>query len=259
MKIWAPKSFSFNPQLGLSNNPYAMLSLNDIDVVILAGGLGKRLQTVTGGSQKILAQIDGKPFISILIDYIAGQGARRFILCTGHDAQNVESVLKNAHPGLSVEFSREQEPLGTGGAIKKGSSLVRSDLFLALNGDCFCVVDYNKMVAYHQQCKAQATIAVTRLDDARDYGTIEIDADKRIIAFKEKQPIKQEAFINTGTYCLNRQVFNLVNTKDKFSIEYDFFPYLVGKGFSSFEVENKFIDIGTPERYAWAQEHLKNM
>ena len=236
-----------------------MLSLKDIDVVILAGGLGKRLQTITGGSQKILAQIDGKPFISILIEYIAQQGAQRFILCTGHDAQNVEASLKGAHPGLILEFSRENEPLGTGGAIKQGASLVKTDVFLALNGDCFCVVDYNKMVSYHHQQKAQATIAVTKLDDARDYGTIEIDSHRHIVAFKEKEPIQQEAFINTGTYCLNRHVFNLINTKNKFSIEYDFFPYLVGKGFSAFEVENKFIDIGTPERYAWAQEHLKNM
>ena len=241
-----------------------MLLLKDIDVVILAGGLGKRLQTVTGGSQKILAQIDGKPFISILIDYIAAQGARRFILCTGHDAQNVQASLKNTHPGLILEFSREDEPLGTGGAIKKGSSLVKSNMFLALNGDCFCVVDYNRMVSFHQQHKAQATIAVTKLEDARDYGTIEIDTHKKITAFKEKQPILQEAFINTGTYCLNRHVFDVrAGSKpaltEKFSIEYDFFPYLVGKGFYAFGVENKFIDIGTPERYQWAREHLKNM
>jgi NDP-sugar pyrophosphorylase family protein len=115
------------------------------------------------------------------------------------------------------------------------------------------------MIAFHQEQKANATIAVTRLDDARDYGTIEIDARQQITAFKEKQPILQAAFINTGTYCLDRQAFSLVTTPEKFSIEYDFFPHLVDQGFCAFEVENKFIDIGTPERYAWAQEHLKKM
>ena len=229
------------------------------DVVILAGGLGKRLKSVTGGAQKVLAQINGKPFISVLIDYIAAQGATRFILCTGHDADGVEIALKNAHPSLSILFSREEEPLGTGGAIKKGSSLVQSPYFLAMNGDCFCVIDYKAMVAFHQAQKTKATIAVTKLKDARDYGTIEIDSGKNISAFKEKQPILQSAFINTGTYCLDRQVFSLVDTPQKFSIEYDFFPHMVNKGFRAFEVENKFIDIGTPERYAWAQEHLKNL
>jgi D-glycero-alpha-D-manno-heptose 1-phosphate guanylyltransferase len=229
------------------------------DVVILAGGLGKRLKSVTGGAQKVLAQINGKPFISVLIDYIAAQGGRRFILCTGHDADSVEATLKNAHPSLSLAFSREDEPLGTGGAIKQGASMVKTDHFLALNGDCFCVIDYNQMIDFHRQNQSQATIAVTRIEDAREYGTIEMDSDKNIIAFKEKQPIVQPAFINTGTYCLSRHVFSLINTAQKFSIEYDFFPRLVEKGFKAFEVENKFIDIGTPDRYAWAQEHLKNL
>ena len=229
------------------------------DVVILAGGLGKRLKSVTGGSQKVLAQINGKPFISVLIDYIAAQGGRRFILCTGHDADHVEATLKDAHPSLSLVFSREKEPLGTGGAIKQAAALVQTDAFLAMNGDCFCVVDYNQMIAFYRQSKAKATIAVTQMEDAREYGTIETDAHKNILAFKEKQPVLQAAFINTGTYCLDRHVFSLVDTPSKFSIEYDFFPHLVNKGFNAFEVENRFIDIGTPERYAWAQEHLKNM
>jgi D-glycero-alpha-D-manno-heptose 1-phosphate guanylyltransferase len=229
------------------------------DVVILAGGLGKRLKSVTGGSQKVLAQINGKPFISVLIDYIAAQGGRRFILCTGHDADHVEATLKDAHPALTLLFSREEEPLGTGGAIKQGVALVQTDMCLAMNGDCFCVVNYNQMIASHRAKKAKATIAVTKMDDAREYGTIELDGNNNIVAFKEKQPVLQAAFINTGTYCLDKNAFSLVATPPKFSIEYDFFPYVVNKGFNAFEVDNKFIDIGTPERYAWAQEHLKNL
>ncbi len=234
-----------------------MNQLSYTDIVILAGGLGRRLAGVTGGKQKILAEIDGKPFISILIDYIAAQGAKRFILCTGHDAKSVESALKGAHVGLELIFSVEEDPLGTGGAIKQGAGLVKTDRFIAMNGDCFCVIDYNSLIKSHCQAQGVASIAITQLDDARDYGTIEIDGQKHITAFQEKQPELKRAFINTGTYCLNRDVFNLVATPNKFSIEYNFFPYLVGKGFYGFQVPNQFIDIGTPERYAWAQEHLK--
>ncbi len=236
-----------------------MSSLSTTDIVILAGGLGKRLASVTGGGQKILAEIDGKPFISILIDYIASQGGRRFILCTGHGAGSVEEKLRGAHPQLEIIFSVEEEPLGTGGAIKQGASHVKTDRFIAMNGDCFCVIDYNALIAFHQSKAAQATLGVTKLEDAREYGTIEIDAQQAITAFKEKQPQLRAALINTGTYCLNRDVFSLVNTPQKFSIEYDFFPYLVGKGFSAFEVANQFIDIGTPERYQWAREHLASL
>lgn len=233
--------------------------LANTDVVILAGGLGKRLASVTGGGQKILAEIGGKPFMSILIEYIASQGGRRFILCTGHGAEAVEKTISQAHPNLEIVFSREDTPLGTGGAIKKGSMLVKTPRFLAMNGDCFCVVDYNRLIDVHLSNKAKATLAITELDDARDYGTIEVDAQKRILAFKEKQPQAARAFINTGTYCFERDVFSMVQTAEKFSIEYDFFPHLVGRGFYSFQVENKFIDIGTPERYAWAQKHLSEL
>ena len=128
-----------------------------------------------------------------------------------------------------------------------------------MNGDCFCVIDYKKMIAQHKKNKAKATIAVTLVPDVRDYGTIVLGPEGLIEAFKEKQPEPRADFINTGTYCFDRDVFSLVDTPDKFSIEHDFFPHLVGKGFYAFEVENRFIDIGTPERYSWAQEHLKSL
>ncbi len=229
------------------------------DIVILAGGLGKRLASVTGGAQKVLAKIGDKPFLEILMDYIAHQGGRRFILCVGHGSQDVEAYFKNKYRDREILFSREDEPLGTGGAIKQGSALVTSDCFLAMNGDCFCVIDYNRLIAAHLQHQAKATLAVTRMPDARDYGTIAISSSGAITAFKEKQPEAREAFINTGTYCFDRAVFTLADTPQKFSIEYDFFPRLVGRGFYAFEVENRFVDIGTPERYAWAQEHLKSL
>jgi D-glycero-alpha-D-manno-heptose 1-phosphate guanylyltransferase len=229
------------------------------DVVILAGGLGKRLHSVTGGAQKVLARIGDKPFLEILIDYIASQGGRRFILCVGHGSDEVEAYFKNKYHDREIVLSKEDSPLGTGGAIKQGSRHVKTAQFLAMNGDCFCVIDYNRLIAFHQRHKSQATLAVTVMPDARDYGTIEIAPDKTIQAFKEKQPIAASAFINTGTYCFDRDVFSLVDTPAKFSIELDFFPHLAGKGFHAFEVENRFIDIGTPERYQWAQEHLKSL
>ena len=124
-------------------------------------------------------------------------------------------------------------------------------------------IDYKSFIMFHQMNKSKATLAVTLMPDPREYGTIEFSSESPsggiIEAFKEKQPISIEAFINTGTYCFDKDVFSLVQTPSKFSIEYDFFPYLVGKDFWAFEVENRFIDIGTPERYSWAQEHLESL
>jgi len=95
------------------------------DVVILAGGLGKRLQSVTGGAQKVLARINDKPFLEILMDYIASQGGRRFILCVGHGSDEVEAYFKHKYQDREIIFSKEESPLGTGGAIKQGSGHVK--------------------------------------------------------------------------------------------------------------------------------------
>lgn len=229
------------------------------DVVILAGGLGKRLSSVTGGSQKVLAKINDQPFLEILIDYIASQGGARFILCVGHGRQEVMDHFNNRYQDREIIFSTEEEPLGTGGALKQGASYVKTPYFLAMNGDCFCVIDYHQLIAFHHDHKAQATLAVTLLSDTHEYGTIEIADGGVIEAFKEKQPLAKASFINTGTYCFQRNVFSLVKTHFKFSIEYDFFPHLVGKSFYAFKVENRFIDIGTPDRYHWAQEHVNQL
>jgi NDP-sugar pyrophosphorylase family protein len=229
------------------------------DVVILAGGFGKRLQTVTGGAQKVLAKIGDQPFLEILIDYIASQGGRRFILCVGHGGEEVERYFRNKYQDREIIFSKDELPLGTGGAIKQGASHVKTDHFLAMNGDCFCVIDYQALIAWHKRHKACATIAVAKLPDVREYGSIAVDAKGQIVAFKEKSNVVEAGLINTGTYCFDRDVFSLVQTPSKFSIEYDFFPHLVEKGFYAYEVENRFIDIGTPERYSWAQEHLKTL
>src|SRR5271168_1848758 len=140
------------------------------DTVILAGGFGKRLQSVTGGGQKVLVKIGDQPFLEILIDYIASQGGRRFILCVGHGSEEVEAYFKNRYQDREIIFSREESPLGTGGAIKQGSALVKTGQFLAMNGDCFCVIDYCRFISFHQQQKSKATLAVTLMPDARDYG-----------------------------------------------------------------------------------------
>ncbi len=236
-----------------------MSDLSKIDFVILCGGLGKRLRSVTGSTPKVLAEVNGKPFLQILIEYIASQGGHRFILCTGYGAEAIEEHLKKAFPHLEVIFSREEEPLGTGGAIKKGVDFVESKYFIAMNGDCFCALSYEQLANFHESQKSVATIAVSKAEQMGDFGTIEFDKDNRILAFKEKVQSLESAYVNTGTYCLNRDVFSLVDMPDKFSIEYDFFPRLVGKKFLAFTVKSEFIDIGTPERYKKAQQFIKRI
>ncbi len=239
-----------------------MSELNKIDVVILCGGLGKRLRSEIGESQKTMAKVDDQPFLDILLKYLFNQGFRRAILCTGYQAESIEQHYRKNDIGMEIEFSQETTPLGTGGAIKNAAPLVQNNVFFALNGDCYCRMDYQALFNFHIAKKSCATLAVTRITDRSDYGSIRINDEKRIISFDEKMKKDSIAtgsayFINVGVYCFNKEVFSLMPKENKFSIEKDFFPKIVDQKFFGFEVSEELLDIGTPERLKKANQILK--
>lgn len=227
------------------------------DFIILCGGQGTRLRSTIGESQKVMASVGDEPFLDLLIKYIHKQGGRRVILSTGYKAQDVEAH----YPGgtlkdVTIEFSREDVPLGTGGAVKKACGLVQTEHFFVLNGDSFCPVDFEKMFAFHVANDAQASVAVAHVLDGQDFGTITLDGQSRISAFEEKVA-GGSSYVNAGIYCFKRGIEKQMPQEEKFSLEKDFFPRLVGPSFYGFVVGLPFFDIGTPERYEMAKRHLK--
>ncbi|MCK5580175.1 MAG: NTP transferase domain-containing protein [Candidatus Omnitrophica bacterium] len=232
--------------------------LSTIDTVILCGGLGKRLRSEIGETQKTMVDIDGEPFLDILLGYLAGQGLRRFILCTGYQSQEVEEYYRSKQTDFEVVFSKEQEPLGTGGAIKNAQAQVKGERFFALNGDCLCDLDYAKFLDFHLSKNAMMSIAVSAAVEKQDYGSIQLDDKGRVTSFQEKVEARPGfAYVNAGVYCFEKDVFSLMPEQDKFSVEEDFFAGIPVKEFFGFEIEKSFMDIGTPERLVAAKKKLK--
>lgn len=234
-----------------------MSQVKDIDCVILCGGLGKRLRSVHSSSPKVLVDVHDQPFLDILITYLKSQDIQRVILCTGYKSEIVEDYYKEHNHGLTIEFSKEEEPLGTGGAIKNAQSLVQSDPFFVLNGDVYCEFDYAALLKDYEQKGATATLAVAQLDQNKDFGSMTLDEDNKILGFMEKQATNATCNVSVGIYCFSREVFNLMPAEKSFSIEYDVFPKLVDGKFYGHVTDKEFIDIGTPERYEQAKEMLK--
>ena len=230
--------------------------MDKIDAVILCGGLGKRLRSVVGESQKTLAQVGDRPFLDVLIEDLKAQGLKRVILCTGFKAKDVEDYYRRHTHGLTIEFSSEEEPLGTGGALKNAQHFVRSNPFLAFNGDSYCKVDLKSLLKAHQLQKSLATLVISKVKNAKDYGTIVLAQDRRIVEFREKDSAVKEAYVNAGVYCLEQTIFSLMPQTKKFSIEIDVFSKLVTKNLCGFVVDEQFFDIGTPERYSQAKKTL---
>ena len=127
--------------------------LRNIDVVILAGGFGTRLNEVNSGRPKILVPFGDKPFIEIIINSLTAAGFNRIILFVGYIKTQIIEYFQNRND-CEIVISEEEEPLGTGGALKNAQELIKSNEFITLNGDSFCDVDYKDFHSFHVQKRA---------------------------------------------------------------------------------------------------------
>ncbi|HNV85630.1 MAG TPA: sugar phosphate nucleotidyltransferase [Candidatus Omnitrophota bacterium] len=217
----------------------------DVDLIILCGGIGKRLKPVTDKIPKPMVTIGQSPFLEILINSIAPYGFEKFILATGYKGEIIEQYFQK-RKGLSLHFSREKTALGTAGAVKNCEPFLKNPFFLVLNGDSFCPVDYHSLLEFHEQNKVLATAVVTPDDRSRtDAGSIKIGLDRQILSFCEKEPGN---YLNAGIYVFTRRILEQIPSGRSFSFEKDLFPSLSPDEFYAYVNPEKLYDIGTPER-----------
>jgi len=225
-----------------------------MDVVILCGGMGTRLRRISGDLPKALMPFHGRPFIDYLIESLLPFGFRRFVLCVGHLREKVRAHVRAGD--YEVVFSEEEEPLGTGGALKNAAPLISSSSFLVMNGDSICPVDYAQFYAFHLKKGGILSLVLAKPRPEQDYGVIEVDDTERVIHFREKQGGRETMLINGGIYLMQRDIFNHLPAETLFSLEYDLFPNILPRGCYGFRTDAEVIDIGTPERYLEALKKL---
>lgn len=229
------------------------------DFIILCGGQGTRLRTVLGESQKVLASVGDEPFLDLLIKYIHTQGASRVILATGYKADEVQNHVQDKFRNMTIEFSRENEPLGTGGAVKQAWAKVTTEHFFVLNGDSFCPVDFEAMLDLHIAYQSNATVALAKMEQGQDYGSVMLDDAGCVTAFQEKVPSGNLTYVNAGVYCFRNDFKQALPNVARFSLEKDFFPSIIGKGFCGYVTDQSFHDIGTPQRLKDAVDQIKKL
>ena len=232
------------------------MNLKDIDVIILCGGLGKRLRPAVSDRPKALAEIKDKTFLDILIDNLLEHGFKNIILCVGYLKEQIKDHF-NYETDYNIEFSEEEYPLGTGGALKNARSLIKSDTFMVMNGDSICNVDFKDFFDFHIDKKAVLSMVLTRSQDGEDYGNVALDNSRNITSFKEKVDSKGECLINAGVYMMQNEIFSYMPDETSFSLEYDLFPKLITNKCYGYIIENELLDIGTPERYQIAIDFIR--
>ena len=223
-----------------------------MEAIILAGGFGTRLAHIVKDVPKPMAPVCKKPFLTYILDDIISKGIDKVVLAVGYKKEIIENYFKDNYNNCSVEYSDEDKPLFTGGAIKKSLYKCKDENVLVINGDTFFDVDLKSMLDFHVKNNADITVACKKMFDFDRYGTVNIEKG-RIIEFKEKVFTK-EGVINGGIYIIKKDLLNCIQ-EEKFSFETDFMEKEVGnKNIYAFLSDGYFIDIGIEKDYYKAQE-----
>jgi mannose-1-phosphate guanylyltransferase len=214
--------------------------------VLLVGGKGTRLRPLTYRIPKPLVPVMGKPLMMHVIDSLPEE-VDETIIPVGYMREAMERYLTEHPPSRKITIVEEQQPMGTGGAVKNVEDYIDGD-FLVINGDSISSLEMHRFIGFHRSRKAFATISLWEVEDPTPFGVVDMDADGRIHRFQEK-PTREEAFsllINAGVYALNYEILDHIG--DGFvSMEREVFPRILDRGMYGMRFDGYWVDCGTRE------------
>lgn len=218
------------------------------EAIILAGGLGTRLGVLTENTPKPMIEVNGKPFLEHLLIYLEKQGIRRVIMSVGYLSEKITSFFGSRYGALTLKYSIEEEPLGTGGAIWLSKEMIVGEKVLILNGDSYLDVDLLSMYNFHIDSNSEITLALKNQRNIESFGMVTVAENGRIKSFCEKQNSGQGT-INCGVYLVNLPLKLESPVDSGFSFEKDFLERQCRKmSMYGFMVNGYFCDIGDPRR-----------
>jgi D-glycero-alpha-D-manno-heptose 1-phosphate guanylyltransferase len=229
-----------------------------MECIILAGGFGTRLQAVVNDVPKCMAPIAGNPFLYWLTKHLQTQGVTTFIFSVGYKKESIINWAAAHFTQEQYTICAEDEPLGTGGAIKKALTYAKTPNVLAVNGDTFYDGAIQSIIEEHIKQQALCTLGLQTMHFFERYGNV-VTHNNCITSFEEKQFVSKGQ-INTGTYIINKDAFIALPLPEKFSFEIDFLAAYVHTG-KLYGIVNDgyFIDIGIPEDYNIANQHFLSL
>jgi NDP-sugar pyrophosphorylase family protein len=219
-----------------------------VPVAVLCGGFGSRLGELTKGLPKPMIEIAGRPYLEYVLEAFASGGLKRFVLLTGFRAEVIESHFENGSRfGIEISYSRETEPLGTGGALREARALL-GNRFVITYADVLRRFDYDRFVSeHHGNCLA----VYPRLT----IGNVDVDAGA-IVRFDKRAP--ELPYIDAGFGVMNIETIDMLPSAGPCSFEEIVYSGLAQRGALGCEiVDHDFYDIGTPDELARTRAALE--
>ena len=237
------------------------MTFSTTQFVVLAGGLGTRLQSVVSSIPKPMADISNRPFLEYLLDQLIDDGVSEVTLATGHLTDKIEKHFGKEWKSLRINYSVDMRPLGTGGALL--NALDSSyDSVVTINGDTFQDISYKSLTESLTK-KDDGVLAVRNVEDVSDFGSLVISAEGTVTKFGEKTSTGS-GFIYSGVSFLKTSklldwVHSFQTSGPQISLEKDVLPGVIARGaVRTFPVQGFFVDIGTPARLEVARSNMRS-
>ncbi len=224
--------------------------------VVMAGGEGIRLRPLTSNQPKPMVPIVGKPCMEHILELLRTHGFEEVVVTLAFLPQAIRTYFGDGEAlGLRIDYSVEEEPLGTAGSVKLAQARLQEP-FLVISGDALCDVDLGALVAAHRQRGAAVTIGLKSVDNPLEFGIVVVDEDGKVERFLEK-PSWGQVFsdtINTGIYVLEPEVLRHVPAGRPFDFSKELFPLLLemGRPIYGHVLDGYWQDIGTLEQFRQA-------
>jgi D-glycero-alpha-D-manno-heptose 1-phosphate guanylyltransferase len=229
-----------------------------MEAIILAGGMGTRLQSVIKDVPKPMADINGKPFLWYLLVFLQKGGVTKVIFSVGYKQAFIKEYFKDSFLGMEIVYSSEDKPLGTGGAIKKALAFTTEKEVLVLNGDTFFNFSLVELYEKHNSQSSKITLGLKPMQNFDRYGSVEV-TDSVVTMFEEKK-FKDHGLINAGAYLMDRDIFSMLDvTEETFSFEKDYLEKNLSRlKPAGYLCDGYFVDIGIPEDYEKAKKEIND-
>lgn len=217
--------------------------------VILAGGLGTRLQPYTFFIPKPMLPLGNKPLLEHIIEWlIRGNTITEIVLCVSYLHRTIEDYFEDgSRLGIKIEYARSDRPLATAGQLKTAEPLI-DDTFVCVYGDAVYEFPINNMIEEHRNSKAFVTMALLSYNAKLKYGFIDLDKNSQIISWREKPEIK--GLINIGCYIMEPGFVKIIPDSGAYGMDDAVREALLQKKqVTGFKVDSGFIDIGDKKSY----------
>ena len=226
-----------------------------MDSIILAGGYGTRLKSEIEDIPKPLAPINKIPFLDYLFDFLINNDIKVVILSVFYKYELIQKKYNKKYKSIKISYSIDKSKYGTGGAIKKASTMANTENILIINGDTYFDIKISDLCKEHYRRNNHITMALKPMENFDRYGYVERDVNGRIISFSEKKFCKK-GFIDGGIYLIKKSIFSDSLFGESFSFNNFMIKNMDTLKIGSKVFDNFFIDIGTPEDFQRAQTTL---